>query len=98
MISAQTPSGVFREGKPLHTFPDRALAVKRFTRSAAPCAYNKRVVTHRQWPAVVAKPVGDGVTAIAPEIAARHLNPGRGLPSFVFGNIEQPIDPRHHLT
>ena len=86
MIPAQTPSGVCREGKPLRTFPDHALALKRFVRSA-PRADNKRVVACRQRPAVVAKPVGDGITPIAPEIAAGDLDAGRGLPALVYRSL-----------
>ena len=33
-----------------------------------------------QWPAVIAKLVGDGIAAIAPEIPARHLDAGGSLP------------------
>src|SRR3984885_2535022 len=74
-----------------------SLALKRLARSA-PRTDNERVVALRQWPPVVAKPVGDGVAAIAPEIAARHFDSGRGLPPLVFGNVEQPIDPRDHFA
>ena len=46
----------------------------------------------------IAKFIGDRIAAVAPEIPARHLDAGRGLPALVFGDVEQTIDPRHHVT
>src|ERR1700744_6581284 len=50
-----------------------------------------------QCPAIITKTVGDGIAAVAPEIPVRHLDPRPRLPAFVFGKVEQAIDPRHHL-
>src|SRR6187402_2000916 len=46
---------------------------------------------YRQSPRV-AEGVGDRIAAVAAEIARAELDPGRGLPALVFGDIEQLFD------
>src|SRR5579872_4514470 len=40
----------------------------------------------------VPKTIDDGIASIPPKILGRHLYAGRGLPTLVFGEIQQPLD------
>ena len=60
-------------------------------------ARHQVLVGLRQRLAVVAKTVGDGIAAVAAKVLFGHLDAGRGLPALVFGDVEQAVDPRHHV-
>src|ERR1700732_2646553 len=72
------------------------LPLERFRRSAA-CARHQFLVGFGQRLAEIAKPVGDRVTAVAAEIPACYFNARGRLPPLVFGDVEQAMDPHHHL-
>src|SRR5882672_10223201 len=70
-------------------------ALKHFRRGTRR-ARDQRLVRLRQRRAGIAEAVGDGIAAVAPEIAGSDLDAGRRLPPLVLGDVEQMIDPRHH--
>ena len=44
------------------------------------------------------KRVGDRITAIPPEIAGAEFDTGRGLAALIFGDAQQPFDPRDDIA
>src|SRR5882762_11845443 len=73
------------------------LAVESLYRPAAG-AGNQRFVGFRQRLGGIAKLVGDGIAAVAAEILLGDLHARSGLAPLVLGDVEQAIDPRHHLA
>ena len=71
--------------------PNEALAVECFGRRASGTR-DQLFVGFGQRLAGIAKAVGDGIAAVAAEIAARHLDARCRLPPLVFGNVEQAIE------
>ena len=64
---------------------------------ARPARAHQLLVGLGQRLAGVAEAVGDRIAAVAAEIPRRDLHARRRLPALVFGEVEQPLDPRHHL-
>src|SRR5258707_4514740 len=74
-----------------------SLAFESLRRPAAG-AGNQLFVGFRQRLAGIAKLVGDGIAAVAAEILLGDLDAPGGLAPLVLGDVEQAIDPRHHLA
>src|SRR5437867_2053142 len=75
---------------------ENALSLERVRRGAAG-ARDQLLVGRGKRLAIVAEAVGDGIAAVAAKVLFRHLDARRRLPALVFGNVELPVDPRHHF-
>src|SRR5258705_8428243 len=60
-------------------------------------ARHQFLVGSRQHFAHIAKAIGDGIAAVAPENLLRDLYAPRRLTPPVLPDVEQPVDPRHRL-